>query len=251
MDGITGMELARGRRLYAERAWSACCDALGEADAIAPLEAPDLVLLSISSYLCGRDADSVRYLSRAYDGYIATHEWAMAARAAFWMCFTLFNLGDVVRASAWAARSKALVDEHEITGPLPAYQESLRAHQLMERGSPDEALAISLANITIGRVEDEPDLETLSRVKAGQALVALGRPAEALEQLDQVILAVEGDRLSPRSQEWPTAPSSPPACTCSTCAGPGTGPRLSARGATPSPVTCRTAGSARYTGRTS
>jgi DNA-binding CsgD family transcriptional regulator len=197
MDGITGTELARGRRCYAERAWAACCDALGGADAVTPLEPPDLVLLSISSYLCGRDEDCVRYLSRAYDGYVAAHEWAMAARAAFWMCFTLVNLGDVVRGGAWAARSKALVDEHSITGPLPAYQESVRAHQLMGRGLPDEALAISLANIAVGRVEDEPDLETLNRVSAGQALIALGRPAEALDQLDQVILAVEGDRLSP------------------------------------------------------
>ncbi|MGB8381025.1 MAG: hypothetical protein WCG47_07180, partial [Dermatophilaceae bacterium] len=190
--------LERARQLYAERAWAAARTALLDRDAVRPLEPGDLVLASIAAYMTGRNAESVQLMIRTYEGFLAAGDEAMAARAAFWLCFTLLNAGDVVHAGAWAERSKRLIGDGEGSdAALRGYHESLRAHQLVGSGHPDQALALSLALIEVACDADEPDLEALSRVNAGQALVALGRAQQALAQLDQVILAVESDLLSP------------------------------------------------------
>ncbi len=193
VDGV----LLRGRELYAERAWAACREVLREVDARTPLAPADLILLSISSYLCGLDGDSVQALTRCYQGSLAAEDWHTAAMSSFWLCFMLMNLGDVVHASAWSGRSRDVIAEHAVAGAPAAYHECMRAHQLVDRGAPEEALEIALAGIAIGRAEAEPDLEVLNRLTAGHALIGLGRPAEALDQMDRVILAVEGDPLSP------------------------------------------------------
>ena len=67
----------------------------------------------------------------------------------------------------------------------------------MMTGRTEEALVVAQENAEDGRRIGDADVETLSRMTAGQALIALGRPADALAQLDQVILAVEGPDLTP------------------------------------------------------
>ncbi|MGV1007613.1 MAG: LuxR C-terminal-related transcriptional regulator [Dermatophilaceae bacterium] len=190
--------LERARRLYAERAWAAARTALLDQDAVRPLEPADLVLASIAAYMTGQDAQCVQLMVRTYEEFLAAGDRAMAARAAFWLCFALVNTGDVVHAGAWAERSKRLIGDGDgVDAALLAYHETLRAHQLIDSGHPDQALPLSLTNIDLACDVGEPDLEALGRVNAGQALVALGRPHEALAHLDQVILAVESERLSP------------------------------------------------------
>ena len=80
--------LERARQLYAERAWAAARTTLLERDAVSPLEPADLVLASIAAYMTGRDAEHVQLMTRTFEGFLAAGDRAMAARAAFWLCFS-------------------------------------------------------------------------------------------------------------------------------------------------------------------
>ncbi len=187
----------QGRREYADRAWAACTRTLAAADAADPLDPDDLVLLSIAAHMAGDTELSLATLVRAHDGYVATAAWDRAALSAFWLAFTLLNAEDVARGGAWASRVAALVEEHGLRGPLPGYLTGMRAHRLLGEGRCEDALAAASEAARAGRRERDPDLEALSLLTCGHALVTLGRTTEALERLDQVILLVDEGGLSP------------------------------------------------------
>ncbi len=187
----------RGRREYAARSWVACCGTLTAADAEEPLGPDDLVLLSIAAFMAGRDELSVATLVRAHEGFLAEGAWEPAARTAFWLAFQQLNAGDIVRGSAWGSRANDLAAERDLHGAVPAYLDGMQAHLLLMQGRAEDALAQATRVARAGRREHDPDLETLSLLTCGHALATLGRPAEALERLDQAILLVDEGRLSP------------------------------------------------------
>ena len=226
---MTGSHLERGRDRYDARDWGACCTELAAADHEHPLTPDDLVLLSIASYLAGHDQASVDALARAHRAHLQSASWRLAARCAIWLAFLLSTGGDDARASGWAERARGLVDEHQLGGAEAGFLSALRAHQLEMRGESVEALALAGQAAATGRAANDPDLWTLAQLTTAAALIDLGRAAEALPVLDEVMLAATNDELLPtvtgiaycvvistclrlfdlrRAREWTTALSS-------------------------------------------
>jgi len=75
-------ELERGRAACARRVWEEAHESLARADAISPLGADDVELLSLAAYMLGRDDESMGLLERAHQAHLEAGSTRRAVRAA-------------------------------------------------------------------------------------------------------------------------------------------------------------------------
>jgi DNA-binding NarL/FixJ family response regulator len=186
-----------GRSALQRHAWAEAFTNLSTADHAGGLDAEDLERLATAAYLVGRDEESADALTRAHREYQRREDRVGAARCAFWLAFRLLDKGEPAHASGWLARATRLLDEggHDcvergyLLVPQALEQAARRdytaAHATMER-----AAAIG------GRFEDR-DLVTLARHGQGRALIQLGRIAEGVALLDEVMVAVTSGEVFP------------------------------------------------------
>ncbi|MGH2826242.1 MAG: LuxR C-terminal-related transcriptional regulator [Actinomycetota bacterium] len=206
--------------------WMDAFNALVLADEAAPLGAEDLWLLAMSAYLIGRDDDNLRAIDRAYRAHLETGEVLRAARAAFWLGFRLLDRGEMGKATGWLGRSGRLVERegHDCVERgyllLPVVLQKLFAGEY-------EASSASAADATeIGERFGDADLTALALHLQGCARIKQGQVDDGLALLDEAMVAVTTDELSPvvtgliycsvieacrevyavrRSQEWTVA----------------------------------------------
>ncbi len=189
--------LERGRSAYAERRWDVCVECLRAADADEPLSGEDLKLLGLSLYMTGEDDASTEVLERTHGLALAQERWPEAAETAFWHAFLLFNAGEPARGGAWLARSRELVDEHAVRGAMAAFPDVIQARGLVESGRVDDGMALAKAAARVGKDEGNANLEVLSRLVVGWALLRQGRRDDALGCFDEVMLTVSAGDLYP------------------------------------------------------
>jgi DNA-binding CsgD family transcriptional regulator len=194
---MTDSELQRARAAYARRAWPGCFAAFAEADRGQPLAADDLLSLAIAAHLAGHDEASAAAFARAYQTLCSEQRWPAAVRCAFLLSFTLSLTGDFARSGGWAARASSLIEEHRVAGGEAALPRALQAHQLVEGGEVDRGLSVAREVVAVARQERYPDLLTLALLTCGDALIRLGRTTEAVAALDEMMVAVAGDEVTP------------------------------------------------------
>ncbi|HEX4685480.1 MAG TPA: LuxR C-terminal-related transcriptional regulator [Nocardioides sp.] len=185
-----GSELERGRAAYDERRWDVCVEHLLAADAHHPLDGDDLKLLGLSLYMTGADEASVEVLERAHRLALAQERWPEAAETAFWYAFMLVNTGEPARGGAWLARSRAIIEEHAVSGPMAAFPDVIEARGLVQAGRVDDGMALATSAARVGQLHGNANLEVLGRLVIGWALLRQGRSEEALRSFDEVMLTV-------------------------------------------------------------
>ena len=148
-----------------------------------------------------------------------------AVRAAFWIGMGLGDRGEWARASGWFARAEREQDEGGLDTVERGYLLVPTAFQQVHQGEPDVALATYTEVTGIGDRFGDPDLVTLGRVGRGEALLALGETRRAMAQLDEAMVAVLANEVSPTIVGSSIAASSRPARRSSTCAGHRSGRR--------------------------
>jgi DNA-binding CsgD family transcriptional regulator len=204
----------------------AAFNALSLADEVVPLGAEDLELLSISAYLIGRDDDNLRALDRAYRAHLESGEALRAARAAFWLGFRLIDLGEVGKATGWLGRARRLVEREEQDCVERGYLLLPVVLEQLFTGDYEASYASAADAAQIGERFEEPDLTALAIHLQGCARIKQGRVDDGLALLDEAMVAVTTDELSPivtglvycsvieacrevyalrRSQEWTVA----------------------------------------------
>jgi DNA-binding CsgD family transcriptional regulator len=219
-------ELERGREAYGRRMWMDAFKAFSLADETVPLGGEDLVSLSLSAYLIGRDDDSLRALERAYRAHLEVGETLPAARAAFWLGFRLADLGEMGRATGWLGRAGRLIEREARDCVERGYLLLPVALEQMYAGDCESSYASAAEATQIGERFEEADLVALAVHLQGWARVKQGRVDDGLALLDEAMVAVVGDELSPvvtgliycsvidacrevyalrRSQEWTAA----------------------------------------------
>jgi DNA-binding CsgD family transcriptional regulator len=191
---VTG-STAAGREAFARRAWSEAFDALAEADRACPLDLDDLERLATAAYLVGRDdadlwARAIHECSRAGDG-------PRAARGAFLLAFGLYSRGEEARAAGWLARAQKALAGTESEGRGHGYLLVFEGLQLLESGEPEAGVGTFERVAELGERFGDRDLSTLAALGRGQCLVELGRMAEGAAHLDEAIVAVTADEVSP------------------------------------------------------
>ena len=190
-------ELGRVRELYAEGAWRDAYEALSNLDRSTPLGPGDLELLARAAYMLGHDDRYVGCLERAHRAHRDAGDPQAAIRCAFWIGHNLLFRGDQALASGWFGRAQRLLDA--------AGQDCVERGYLLiplwlkQMASGDHAggylLAVEAAEIA-ERFGDA-DLMWLARDEQGRALINQGRVEEALQLVDEVLVAAMAGELSP------------------------------------------------------
>ena len=106
--------LRRGRESFEQRAWAESYRLLQAADCGAPLDAEDLERLAIAAYLVGRDDECETVTARAHQAFLDGGDREGAARAAFWLGFSLMERGAIAPASGWYVRAGRLLDDGQL-----------------------------------------------------------------------------------------------------------------------------------------
>ena len=193
----TDNALDRGRESFQRKAWGAAFAQLTAADHDEPLGPEDLERLAVAAALIGKDDESDDLSTRAHHEFLRLGDPARAARAAFWLGMSLFNRGEMSRAGGWLARAKRVLDEAQQDCVEHGYLLAPVALQMMDQGDVRGAYAIFEQAGKIAERFGDPDLLTLSRLGRGQALILLGETAEGAAWLDEVMVTITTEDLSP------------------------------------------------------
>ncbi len=188
--------LEQGRASFDRRAWGQAFEAFTLSEGEASLARDDLERLAWSAALRGQDRAFLGALERLHQACLEAGERRRAARAAFWIGFFLSLLG-TASAAGWVARASRLLDDE--SEPCAERGYVLLPSVLRQLAAGENLAARRLANeaAAIGQRCADHDLVALARNLEGRALVREGDFAAGLSLLDEVMVAVISDELSP------------------------------------------------------
>jgi DNA-binding CsgD family transcriptional regulator/tetratricopeptide (TPR) repeat protein len=189
--------LDSGREAYARGAWGDAFDRLMAADRRAPLDPDALELVATVAYLTGRHEESVGLWARAHHELLARGHARRAARAAFWLGFKLFQRGDRARGGGWITRARRLLDQENEDCVESGYLLIPAALGASAGGEHDTAYETFCRAADYGARFDDPDLVTMARLGQGQARIKLGDTRGGVPLLDEAMVAVEANEVSP------------------------------------------------------
>jgi DNA-binding CsgD family transcriptional regulator len=189
--------LERGRASFERRAWSDAFDALSEADRAAPLGAEDLARLVVAAGLAGRDEALLPAQERLYQRYLEAGDTLAAARAGFWLGFRLFARGEAGRATGWLGRAQRLVEKDGRDCVEQGYLLLPIAQRALGAGDAGQAHDVAAQAALVGERFGDDDLVAFARNLQGRALLRQGRLERGLALVDEAMVAVTSDELSP------------------------------------------------------
>jgi ATP/maltotriose-dependent transcriptional regulator MalT len=189
-------EIELGRTAFTQRAWSEAYERLSHAEAGA-LSADDLLRLATSAYMLGRMDDFLELTERAHHAYLDDAALLPATRCAVYLGINLAIRGDLAHASGWFGRGQRLLERHGDDCAERGYLLLPAAMQQLELGQYDEAESSAIAAVECGERFRDPDLLALALHIEGQTLIKQARIEEGLRRLDEAMLGVTADDVSP------------------------------------------------------
>ncbi len=186
-----------GRDAFHAGAWDAAFVQLAAADADSPLVPADLERYAAAAYLTGHDQESDALWTRAHRDWLAAGEPDRAARCGFWLSFLALLRGDSAHSAGWLARTRRLVEEKRLDCVEEGYLTLVEGLPAMADGRNDEALAAFGRASEVAERFRDVDLLTFARLSLGETLLQMGRTAEGLRLLDEVMVAVTAGEVSP------------------------------------------------------
>jgi ATP/maltotriose-dependent transcriptional regulator MalT len=187
--------LEHGRACHDRRAWGDAYEALLCAGRSAELQPDDLDRLATAAFLIGRDAEFQRLQERLHRVHADAADEARAARCAFWLALLSVLRGEVGPANAWIARGQRLVEGRDCVER--GYVLVAAAEQQLRDGQADAAHATGSEAAALGERFGDADLVAAARHVQGRALIDRGEVIAGLKRLDDTMLAVVADELSP------------------------------------------------------
>jgi DNA-binding CsgD family transcriptional regulator len=189
--------LEQARRAFDARAWGEAHAGLAAEDEAGSLPPDDLEKLARTAYLTGREAASVDVWERAHHAFLDTGDAPGAARCAFWIAFVLLHRGEMARGGGWLARAGRVLDDAGKDCVERGFL--LFPVALQHIGAADFATAHRIFTdcADIGERFGDVDLITLARHGQGRALIRLGDTAAGTALLDEAMVAITADEVSP------------------------------------------------------
>ena len=188
--------LGRGREAYSRRAWLEAYEALRAAHEVAPLRPQDLELLGTAAYMLGRDDESIEWLERMHHLYLASGETLRGVRCAVWIGLNLASRGLLGPASGWLGRAHRLLENE---GDCAERGFLLLPVMFQHEAAGDFAAGAAAAReaVRIGERFGDRDLFALAIQGQGRMLMKDGRVREGLALLDESMVAITAEELSP------------------------------------------------------
>jgi ATP/maltotriose-dependent transcriptional regulator MalT len=193
----TDPELERGRDAYHRRAWQQAHEALSRVDGLVPLDPEDLEFLAISAVMVGRDDDAVAALERAHRAYLESGDTPRAVHCAVWLCLNLATRGEVGPASGWLGRAQRLLEREQVETAHRGYLLLPLVFRREAAGDFAGAAATAAEAAAIGERFGDRDLFALAVHAQGYMLIRDWRVEEGLALVDEAMVAVTADELSP------------------------------------------------------
>ncbi len=188
-------DLRRGRAACGRRAWREAVETLTRAEQMAPLEVCDLEALATAAYMVG-DADGYLHrLERAHRLHLDAGATRGAVRCAFWIGLCLLLRGTTSGAAGWFGRAERLLDDRDCVER--GYLLIPRILRHVAAGEPATAEALASEAVAIGERFGDGDLVALVMQEQAHALIRQGCVEEGLRLLDETMVAVIADELSP------------------------------------------------------
>ncbi len=194
MAVVDRVERARGS--FERRLWTSAFAELAAADREGELAAEDLERLAIAAYMVGRD-------DACEEAWIAAHrEWTRrgdaerAAGCAFRQALGLFFHGDLAPAMGWVARGRRLLEESRCDCVEQAWLRMLSALPELFEGVADAGARFVEAGEIAERFAD-PEASMFARLGHGYSLILEGQVAEGMALLDDVMVSVTADDVTP------------------------------------------------------
>jgi DNA-binding CsgD family transcriptional regulator len=188
--------LDQAQESLARHAWGEAYARLASTDREHGLEPEDLERLAIAAHLIGRDADSARAWARAHRLFLSRGATERAARCAFWLALNLLVQGEPARSGGWLVRGQRLLDDRKGDCVEQGYLLVPAAVRMLHSDDPAIAYASFDRAATIGERFSDPDLSAFGRLGCGQALIKLGKIAEGVAWLDDVMVSVTAGEVS-------------------------------------------------------
>ncbi len=189
-------KLERGRDAYRARAWLEAYEALMAAEQEAPLDAPDVDLLATCAFMLGRDDESSAWLERGHQRYLAEEDTLPAVRCAIWIGLNLASRGQIGPATGWLGRAQRLL-ENEAECAERGYLLLPVMFQHEAAGDFAAAAAVAGEAVRIGERFGDRDLFALAIHGEGHMLIKDGQVRDGLALLDEGMVAVTAEDLSP------------------------------------------------------
>ncbi len=188
--------LTRGRGAYARRAWLEAYESLSVSELDAALAAPDAELLATCAFMLGRDDESIAWLERAHQRHLEGADTLGAVHCAVWIGLNLASHGQIGPATGWLGRAQRLLDSE---GECAERGYLLLPAMFQHEATGDFASAADAAHeaVLIGERFGDRDLFALAMHGEGHMLVKDGRVREGLALLDEAMVAVTAEELSP------------------------------------------------------
>ena len=181
---------------FERRTWGDAFTELSAAHCEGELGAEDLERLAVAAYMAGRD-------DACEDAWIAAHHaWSRrgeaerAARCAFWHALGLFFRGDLAPAMGWVARGGRLLEDRDDDCVAQAWLLMLQALPRLFEGDADAGRSFVEAGEIAQRFGDV-DATMFARLGRGYALILEERISEGVALLDEVMVSVTADDVSP------------------------------------------------------
>ncbi len=189
--------LEDGREAFERRSWTSAYEALREARGNRDLAPEDLARLSLAAFLVGREDDFLRALQEAHSAYAEAGRGPEAVRCAFWLGLHLAERGDTAQASGWFSRCGRILDGEGDECAERGYLLLPEARQRLMAGDEDGARRMAAEATAIGHRFGDHELLALALHVQGRVLLHLGHVAEGLSLLDEAMVTVTAEDLSP------------------------------------------------------
>ncbi|MCI0635906.1 MAG: DNA-binding response regulator, partial [Actinobacteria bacterium] len=186
----------RARASFEQRMWADAFEDFSAAHRERQLEVEDLERLALAAYMVGRDDACEEAWIAAHHAWLDRGEAERAARCAFWHALGLFFRGDLAPAMGWVARGGRLLEGNPRDCVEQAWLRMLTALPRLFEGDADVLLIFVDAQEIAERLAD-PDATMFARLCRGYSLILQGRVAEGMALLDEVMVSVTADEVSP------------------------------------------------------
>ena len=194
---MQSLDIAPARAAYERGDWKSAHEALSRAAERTALGPDDLWRLATAAYLIGRDNEFIDVLERVHAALRESGDAGGAARAAFWIGLHLGEQGDGARATGWFGRARRVLEDVDGERVEAGYLLLPAVRQRLAAGDPEGAARHAQEAAATGQRFGDRDLVALAIHMKGRALLAGGQVEAGLALLDEAMVAVVSEELSP------------------------------------------------------